>query len=215
MPTVLQEISNYLRKNPGSRIPDAVNATGYKGPPVKIKEGNLTDGRSKVRVAVRGDNGDSARKRNIKNSTRPLTEEEKRQNRNQNARKRRANKSGANLDIGHKRRVQLTGQQLQDVSERLGTEAGEDARDRLDKAYGGIGDTPGNRELQDSGENRQEDRDWDQVQDHLGGMEKARPSLDNHPQLIQRTATQVRNVIFFGASAALTIGRELLFPSFK
>ena len=49
-----------------------------------MKEGNLTNNRSKARVATRGDNGDTNRRRNLKDSTRPLTEDEKKQNRRQN-----------------------------------------------------------------------------------------------------------------------------------
>ena len=101
MPTELQEVSNYLRNNPGSRIPDAVKATGYKGPPLKIKDGNLTDKRPKVRVAKRGENGDGARRQNIKKSTRPLTPEEKKSNGKQNRQKRKINKSGIKIiDFG-------------------------------------------------------------------------------------------------------------------
>lgn len=215
MPTALQEVSNYLKNNPGSRIPDAVKATGYKGPPLKIKEGNLTNNRSKVRVAVRGKNGDLARRANLKRSTRPLTDDEKKSNSNQNARKRRLNKQGGTQTIGHRRRVKLTGEQLADLEKRQGTEAMENSRQVLDDAYGGIGDSPGNREIQDSAENNQEDRDWNNVQERLGEMERTNPSPDNHPLLIQNTAIQVRNILLFGASAALTLGKELLFPSFK
>ena len=177
MPVTLRDVSNYLRNNPNSRIPDAVKGTGYSGPPVKIKEGNLTNNRGKIRVATRGDNGDTSRKRNIKDSTRPLTDEEKKQNKRQNEQKRRNNKKGSNQQIGHKRRVGLTGPQLKEVEETQGTEARDQLRDKLDKAYGGIGDTPGNRELQDAGENRQEDLDWQNVQDRLGEMEEQQPSL--------------------------------------
>lgn len=215
MPTPLQEISNYLRNNPGSRIPDAVKGTGYNGPPVKIKEGNLTDKRHKVRVSLRGDNGDSSRRDNIKRSTPPLTEEEKRQNQNQNAQKRRINKRGGNVSIGHRNRVKLTGEQLKDVEERLGTQAAEDARDVLNDSYGGIGDSPGNREIQDMDENNQEDTDWGKVQGRLGEMERDNPSPNNHPNLIEVQANRALQLALWGASAMYAVSKELLFPSFK
>ena len=40
---------------------DAYKAVGYKGPPLKSKEGNLTNNRANLRLSLRGDNGDTAR----------------------------------------------------------------------------------------------------------------------------------------------------------
>lgn len=40
---------------------DAYKAVGYKGPPLKSKEGNLTNNRDSLRLSLRGDNGDTAR----------------------------------------------------------------------------------------------------------------------------------------------------------
>ena len=59
-------VQKYLRENPGSSLTDAYTATGYKGPPLKIKEGNLNDGKSlKLRLSERGDAGDSNRRQSM------------------------------------------------------------------------------------------------------------------------------------------------------
>lgn len=64
-------VAKWLRDNPTKTnkrgrtvktgLRDAYNAVGYKGSPLKIKEGNLTNNRNRLRLSLRGDNGDTAR----------------------------------------------------------------------------------------------------------------------------------------------------------
>ena len=56
------KVQEWLRNNNGN-LTDAYKAVKYEGPPLKIKEGNLSANRSKIRLAVRGENGDHARKK--------------------------------------------------------------------------------------------------------------------------------------------------------
>jgi len=64
-------VAQWLKDNPTKKnkrgrtvktgLRDAYNAVGYKGSPLKIKEGNLTNNRNRIRLSIRGDNGDTAR----------------------------------------------------------------------------------------------------------------------------------------------------------
>tara|TARA_Y100000592_G_scaffold61250_1_gene95702 strand:- start:358 stop:1194 length:837 start_codon:yes stop_codon:yes gene_type:complete len=56
------KVQEWLRNNNGN-LTDAYKAVKYEGPPLKIKEGNLSTNRSKIRLAVRGENGDLARRK--------------------------------------------------------------------------------------------------------------------------------------------------------
>ena len=67
----IKGVTQWLKDNPTKKnsrgrtvstgIRDAYKAVGYKGPPLKSKEGNLTNNRNKLRLSPRGDNGDTAR----------------------------------------------------------------------------------------------------------------------------------------------------------
>lgn len=64
-------VAEWLRDNPtktnkrgrtvNTGLRDAYKAVGYKGPPLKSKQGNLTNNRNSLRLSPRGDNGDTAR----------------------------------------------------------------------------------------------------------------------------------------------------------
>ena len=66
-----QGVTQWLKDNPTKKNSrgrtvstgksDAYKAVGYKGPPLKSKEGNLTNNRNRLRLSLRGDNGDTAR----------------------------------------------------------------------------------------------------------------------------------------------------------
>lgn len=56
------KVQEWLRNNNGT-LPDAYKAVEYEGPPLKIKEGNLSNKRGEIRLSFRGENGDQARKK--------------------------------------------------------------------------------------------------------------------------------------------------------
>ena len=78
----IKGVTQWLRDNPTrtnrrgrtlvNGLRRAYKATGYKGEPLKIKEGNLTSQRNLIRLSPRGDNGDSARAA----SSNPYTQQE-------------------------------------------------------------------------------------------------------------------------------------------
>ncbi len=75
-------VTQWLRDNPTKKnsrgrniitgLRAAYKAVGYKGPPLKIKEGNLTNNRSILRLSPRGDNGDTNRAA----ASKPYTQQE-------------------------------------------------------------------------------------------------------------------------------------------
>ena len=75
-------VTQWLKDNPTKKnsrgrtvrtgLRDAYKAVGYKGPPLKSKEGNLSTQRDKLRLSLRGDAGDAARSA----SARPFTKQE-------------------------------------------------------------------------------------------------------------------------------------------
>ena len=75
-------VTQWLKDNPTKKnsrgrtvrtgLRDAYKAVGYKGPPLKSKEGNLSTQRDKLRLSLRGDAGDTARSA----AARPFTKEE-------------------------------------------------------------------------------------------------------------------------------------------
>ena len=56
------QVQEWLRNNNGN-LSDAYKAVKYEGPPLKIKDGSLTSNRAKIRLSLRGENGDAARKK--------------------------------------------------------------------------------------------------------------------------------------------------------
>lgn len=75
-------VAQWLKDNPTKKnkrgrnvrtgLRDGYKAVGYEGPPLKIKEGNLTNNRNRIRLSLRGDAGDAARSA----AARPFTKEE-------------------------------------------------------------------------------------------------------------------------------------------
>ena len=71
------KVQEWLRNNNGNLL-DAYKAVKYEGPPLKIKEGNLSNDRANIRVSLRGGNGDVAR-RNFDTTSTPLAHYESKQ----------------------------------------------------------------------------------------------------------------------------------------
>ena len=75
-------VTQWLKDNPTKKnsrgrtvrtgLRDAYKAVGYKGPPLKSKEGNLSTQRDRLRLSLRGDAGDADRSA----AARPFTKEE-------------------------------------------------------------------------------------------------------------------------------------------
>ena len=65
----IADITDWLINNPTKTnkrgrkvptgVPDAARALGYKGPPLKIREGNLTNGRQNLRISLKGKSSQS------------------------------------------------------------------------------------------------------------------------------------------------------------
>ena len=97
--TTPAKVQEWLRTNDGN-LTDAYKAVGYEGPPLKLKAGNLSSKRSKIRVSPRGENGDSKRAANNKLRP-PQTKEEQNRNRRQDYKARSLRKQGKNVHIDH------------------------------------------------------------------------------------------------------------------
>jgi len=203
----LKKAQDLKIKNPKITPQEIIKQIGQ--PP----EGKRLESKGKGKVGYKSwDARRSARKgynkgrsENIKASTGSLTKEQRAQNRAQEAEAAKQREAGQDVEILHKQRVGLTGPQLRRLpkSEQIA------ARRKLNKAYGGIGDKPENREIGSATENRQEDKDWEKVQGKLGEMEQAKPSLPNHPDLSQTLSPQeVRDLVGFNQNiqSAVTFG---------
>ena len=94
------KVAEWLRNNDGN-LTDAYKATGYTGPPLKVKEGSLSGDRSKIRLSPRGDNGDTSRRQALQLNP-PQTKEEQNRNRRQNYKRSSLRKQGKNVVIDHK-----------------------------------------------------------------------------------------------------------------
>ena len=177
-------VQKYLRENPGSNLTDAYTATGYKGPPLKIKEGNLNDGRSRIRLSERGDAGDSNRRQSM--SLRPQqTPEEQNQNRRQNYKRSSLRKQGKDVVIDHVIELDLLRQTV------AGMRSGQARQtiERLEQSYGPLGNRPGNRKIIGSKTNEIKRQQSKAVQKRLGQMES---SVAN--QVFNALRTQVQMV---------------------
>ena len=113
------------------------------------------------------------RKENQDVSTRDLTKEEKKLNKEQEKERTERNRAGEEVEIDHDISLDLTGQtlkNLKDIKQRIRL------REILDKRYGGIGNVPENRTIIPGVINGQKKKDEEAVQRHLGEKEKENPS---------------------------------------
>ena len=162
------KVAEWLRNNDGN-LPDAYKATGYKGPPLKLKEGSLSGDRSKIRLSPRGDNGDSSRRQALRLNP-PQTKEE--QNRLRRLRYKRAilRKAGENVLIDHVQDLKLLAQTVEGMTP-------EQARahiKRLEKSYGPLGNRPGNQKIIGARTNELKRQGSEQLQRHLNQMDQRR-----------------------------------------
>tara|TARA_Y100000592_G_scaffold42269_1_gene67208 strand:- start:267 stop:974 length:708 start_codon:yes stop_codon:yes gene_type:complete len=158
------KVGEWLRNNKGN-LPDAYKAVGYEGEPLKIKEGNLTNNREKIRVAKRGANGDLSR-RAAENLNPPQNKQEQNQNRRQNYKRSSLRKAGKNVVIDHHHELKLLGQTVDGMTPQ---QAKAEIK-RLEKSYGPLGNRPGNRKIVGARFNELKRQGSKQLQQHLGRL---------------------------------------------
>jgi hypothetical protein len=159
-----EKVGKWLRSNKG-RLPDAYEAVGYKGDPLKIKEGNLTNNRDKIRVAKRGTNGDHSR-RAAEQLNPPQNKQERNQNRRQNYKRSSLRKAGKNVVIDHKHELKLLGQTVDGMTPQ---QAKAEIK-RLEQSYGPLGNRPGNRQIVGARFNELKRQGSEQLQQHLARL---------------------------------------------
>ena len=194
--STLAKVQEYLRKTPGSRIPDAVKAVDYKGPPVKIKDGNLNKGREKIRLGLRQNTGDEKRQANLQ-LRKPQTKEEENQRRRQNYKRSSLRRQGVPAVIDH--RIPLD--RLGETVEGKPPEEAEKRIEELEEVYGPLGDRPQNRVIRGAASNERKRQQEAEVQRRLGEMEEEQPSSpESLAKSKQLTAEEVRDLVGFNES---------------
>jgi len=179
IPVTGRDVTKWLKNNPTvngkpTRIPDGVRATGYKGPPLKTKEGNLGTNRSKLRLSKRGENGDHKRKANG-NLRKPINAEERNRNRRQNYKRSSLNKQGkGRFVVDHKIPLDRLGETVEGKTK----EEADQRIKELEQVYGPLGDRPGNRVIVSDKANEQKRQDEAAVQKRLGEKESKEPSSE-------------------------------------
>ena len=158
------KVAEWLRNNDGN-LPDAYKATGYNGPPLKVKEGSLSGDRSKIRLSPRGDNGDSSRRRALQLNP-PKTKEEQNRNRRQNYKRSSLRKQGKNVVIDHKHDLNLLSQTVEGMS----PEQAKSHIKRLEQSYGPLGNRPDNRKIVGARFNELKNQDSKALQRHLSRL---------------------------------------------
>ena len=194
--STIAKVQEYLRNNPGSRIPDAVKAVDYKGPPVKIKEGNLDEGRGKIRLGLRQNTGDEKRQANLR-LRQPQTKEEQNQRRRQNYKRSSLRKQGVPAVIDHRIPLDRLGETVEGKT----PEEAEKRIEELEKVYGPLGDRPQNRVIRGAASNERKRQQEAEVQRRLGEMEQEQPSSpESLAKSRQLTAEEVRELVGFNES---------------
>ena len=189
-------VQEHLRTNPGSRIPDAVKAVDYKGPSVKIKEGNLTNDRGSIRLGVRQNTGDEKRQENLR-LRKPQTKEEQNQRRRQNYKRSSLRKQGVPAVIDHRIPLDRLGETVEGKT----PEEAEKRIKELEEVYGPLGDRPQNRVIRGAASNEKKRQQEAEVQRRLGEMEQKQPSSPESLAKSKRlTAEEVRDLVGFNQS---------------
>lgn len=158
------KVAEWLRNNDGN-LTDAYRATGYNGPPLKVKEGSLSGDRSKIRLSPRGDNGDSSRRQALQLNP-PQTKEEQNRNRRQNYKRSSLRKQGKNVVIDHKHDLNLLYQTVEGMS----PEQAKRHVKRLEQSYGPLGNRPDNRKIVGARFNELKNQDSKALQRHLSRL---------------------------------------------
>jgi len=201
-------VQEHLRTTPGSRIPDAVKAVDYKGPPVKIKEGNLINDRGSIRLGVRQNTGDEKRQENLR-LRKPQTKEEQNQRRRQNYKRSSLRKQGVPAVIDHRIPLDRLGETVEGKS----PEEAEKRIEELEKVYGPLGDRPQNRVIRGAASNEKKRQQEAEVQRRLGEMEQEQPSSPESLAKSKRlTAEEVRDLVGFNESlyAGAKLGMQIV-----
>jgi hypothetical protein len=189
-------VQEHLRTNPGSRIPDAVKAVDYKGPPVKIKEGNLTNDRGSIRLGIRQNTGDEKRQENLR-LRKPQTKEEQNQRRRQNYKRSSLRRQGVPAVIDHRIPLDRLGETVEGKT----PEEAEKRIEELEEVYGPLGDRPQNRVIRGAVSNEKKRQQEAEVQRRLGEMEQEQPSSpESLAKSQQLTAEEVRELVGFNES---------------
>lgn len=179
------KVTEWLKQNPRVRqgrggfratnLKDGYKATGYNGPPLKVKEGNLSNNRGNLRLAKRGENGDAKRKENLK-LRQPVDANERTQNRRQakeRAAKNRVSGRGSHV-IDHRIPLDRLGETVEGKT----PEQAQKRIKELEGVYGPLGDRPGNRQVITAQENEQKRQEEKAIQQRLGEMEDKQPSSE-------------------------------------
>ena len=205
--STLAKVQEYLRNTPGSRIPDAVKAVDYKGPPVKIKEGNLNEGREKIRLGLRQNTGDEKRQANLR-LRKPQTKEEQNQRRRQNYKRSSLRRQGVPAVIDHRISLDRLGETVEGKS----PEEAEKRIEELEEVYGPLGDRPQNRVIRGAASNERKRQQEAEVQRRLGEMEQQQPSSpESLAKSQQLTAEEVRELVGFNENVqtGLKLGLQI------
>ena len=156
-PVTARDVTNWLKNNPTingkpTRIPDGVRATGYKGPPLATKAGNLSNNRDQLRLAKRGNNGDGERRRLLKERP-PQNAQERNQNRRQRYMRDKLNKQygKGRFVIDHKYSLNRLGQELWGLGDKLKIRR----INRIEAVEGPVGNRPQNRRIISAARNEQ------------------------------------------------------------
>ena len=194
--STIAKVQEYLRNNPGSRIPDAVKAVDYKGPPVKIKEGNLNEGRGKIRLGLRQNTGDEKRQANLR-LRKPQTKEEQNQRRRQNYKRSSLRRQGVPAVIDHRIPLDRLGETVEGKT----PEEAKKRIEELEESYGPLGDRPQNRVIRGAASNERKRQQEAEVQRRLGEMEQEQPSSpESLAKSKKLTAEEVRDLVGFNQS---------------
>lgn len=197
------KVQEWLRNNNGT-LPDAYKAVKYEGPPLKIKEGNLSNLRSEIRLSPRGGNGDATRKQNLKLNP-PQNKDEVNQNRRQNYKARSLNAKGAKVHIDHKIDLKLLGETVEGMT----PEQAKAHIKRLEQSYGPLGDRPGNRQIIGEYTNNIKASQTGALQRHLRDMGKQLSPLQRLQQAANLAARRGPGMMLRGVNPVIAFVPEI------